>query len=252
MQDMCLAAIRRGIPEIAFTEHADFMEEDECRGRLDPDEWWVELDRCRSSFQGRLIIRAGLEFGEPHRFPREFDTLTSAYPWDVILGALHWVDDTLVFDARYFERSPDRAYQAYFDELAELAEGPSFDVLAHLDIVKRYGYDHYGPFDPRPYEKSIRRVLRLCADRGTSLEINTATTRRPVGEPSPELKILEWFREEGGTWITLGSDAHEPDHVGYELNRAFRLAGRAGFENLARWEARRATAASLAKGSGFR
>jgi histidinol-phosphatase (PHP family) len=246
MEDMCLGAVRRGVPEIAFTEHADFMEGDECRGLFRADRWWVEFERCRNLFRDRLIIRAGLEFGEPHRFPREFDALSKAYPWDVILGSLHWVEGTLVFHNQYFDRSPEAAYQAYFSELAELAAGPRFDVLAHPDIVKRYGYDHYGPFDPRPYEETIRRTLNLCGQRGIALELNTATLRRPVGEVSPDPMIIEWFRQEGGSWITLGSDAHQPDHVGHELDLASQLADAAGFEAIARWEARRVSPQSIA------
>jgi histidinol-phosphatase (PHP family) len=58
--------------------------------------------------------------------------------------------------------------------------------------------------------------------------------------------IIEWFRQEGGSWITLGSDAHQPDHVGHELDLASQLADAAGFEAIARWEARRVSPQSIA------
>jgi len=81
--------------------------------------------------------------------------------------------------------------------------------------------------------------------------INTATMRRPIGEVSPDPKIIEWYREEGGSRITLGSDAHEPDHVGFDLDRARRLAGDAGLPTLARWEGRHPTDHSLTGGTEF-
>ncbi|MGD2251507.1 MAG: histidinol-phosphatase HisJ family protein [Anaerolineales bacterium] len=238
MSDMCRAALAMGIPEIAFTDHFDLIPEDPCYAFFQADGWWQEIKRCRQAFRHSLIIRAGVEIGEPHRFRAEVDDLLASHPWDFAIGSLHWTADELIFDPQYYQQPEDRAYRRYFGELLQMVEQSDIDILAHLDIVKRYGFEHYGPFDPQRYQSEIRSILRACASRGIAIEVNTSTLRRSVNEPSPNTTPLRWFAEEGGKWITLGSDAHLPEHVGFGLQKAIRSVCAAGFEVLAAYELR--------------
>ena len=238
MEEMCRAALTLGLPEIGFTEHYDLLPDDPCYAFFRADAWWEELERCRSQFSGDLRIRAGIELGEPHRFAEDMESLLSTFEWDYSLGSLHWVGDELIFDHNYFRRSPDLAYREYFLELAQMAALGGFDVLAHMDVVKRYGFNAYGFYDPLSFEPEIRKVLRACVSGGIALEVNTAMLRRPVNQTSPVRPILDWYREEGGQWITFGSDAHHPDHIGYGLHEVVSAVRGAGFENMASFTGR--------------
>jgi histidinol-phosphatase (PHP family) len=160
------------------------------------------------------------------------------YPWDYSMGSMHWVGTKSVFDRSYFSKPADVAYRTYFLELAKMAANGDFDILAHMDVVKRYGFDAYGVYDPNQYEREIREVLRICATRGIALEVNTAPLRRPINQIAPSSVILPWFREEGGRWVTLGSDAHLTAHVGFGLDVAMSFLRSAGFEDLASFESR--------------
>jgi len=230
MMEMCRAAIDAGLQEIGFSEHFDLHPRDPCRQFFQADQWWQELERCREEFRPGLTLRAGVELSEPHRHRNQMHAILSQYPWDYVLGALHYVDDDLIFDAAYFERPQHRAYSDYFEELLRMAQDGPFDVLAHMDIVKRYGCEHYGSYDPKRWEEPIRQVLAVLTHTGKGLEINTITLRRPIGELTPELPILRWFYEMGGRWVTFGSDAHQPEHVGYGFAKALRSLHRAGFQ----------------------
>jgi histidinol-phosphatase (PHP family) len=106
------------------------------------------------------------------------------------------------------------------------------DIVAHADIVKRYGFDNYGPYRAELYEDEIRAVLQACAASGMALEINTSTLRRPIKESSPNKQIVRWFFEEGGRHITLGSDAHHPDQIAYGLESIVRWLPETGFDHL--------------------
>lgn len=220
MTDMCHAALEALIPEIGFTEHFDLHPQDACPNFFRVDEWWKELEACRDAFRGLLTIRSGIELGEPHCYPGVIRDLLSSYPWDYTLGSLHWIGDDLIFQQEYFKRSKHAAYKDYYQEMQCMAEDGEFDILAHMDIVKRYGFEHYGPFDPREFEASIRSILRTLAKRNIAIEINTITLRRSVNETSPSRQILHWFFEEGGQWVTIGSDAHTPEEVGFGLHQA--------------------------------
>lgn len=236
MSDMCAAAVARGIPEIGFTEHYDLHPDENPRDWLNLDQWARELERCRAEFAGRLVIRAGIEIGEPHLFAQEAREMLARYPFDYALGSLHWVGSDNVFMADYFERTPEEAYGAYFEELERMTRTGDFQILSHLDVPVRTAFGIYGSYDPVPFEARIRPVLRNCIDRGIALEINAGTLRRSAAILTPSLPILEWYAEMGGLHLTLGSDAHRPEHVGAGLDAALSAARTAGLTHLTRFE----------------
>jgi histidinol-phosphatase (PHP family) len=238
MKEMCAAAIDRGIQILGFSDHYDLLPEDPCFDFFRADDWWGEYGLCRQAFEGDLTLVAGIEIGEPHRFPKAVEELLGAYPWDYSLGSLHWVGNQNVFSPEYFDYGKDLSYRRYFTELLNLVREGTFDILAHMDIVKRYGFDFHGPYDPVYFEESIREVLRTCAQKGIAIEVNTSTLRRPIQQTTPTNPILEWFRQEGGQWVTFGSDAHKPEHVGYGHNIALQSLTAAGFSYLAHFERR--------------
>ena len=238
MMEMCQAAVELNIKEIGFCDHYDLMPEDPCFAFFQADAWWESLQRCREDFQDSLTIRAGIELGEPHLFQDEMHEILEKYPWDYSMGSMHWVGSKTVFDPSYFKAPADVAYRTYFLELAKMVAHADFDILAHLDFIKRFGFDTYGMYDPFQFESEIRDVLRICATRGFALEVNTAPLRRPVNQIAPSAVILSWFREEGGRWVTLGSDAHLSEHVGFGLESAMSFLRSAGFEDLASFESR--------------
>ncbi|TFH37406.1 MAG: histidinol-phosphatase HisJ family protein [Anaerolineales bacterium] len=238
MEAICRAAIKAGINELGFSDHFDLHPQEPFPGYLDLEAWWSSLKACQKTFAGELVIRAGIEVGEPHHYPGRVRTLLKEFPWDFISGALHWVGTICVFDHAFFSGDENRTYTRYFAELERLVTEGEFDILAHLDVAKRYGYEQYGHFQPQRYEEPIRRILRRLAERDLALEINTSTLRRSIQQPCPDATVLAWFLDEGGRWVTLGSDAHNPADVGFGLSNMKSMVRAAGFEGLARYELR--------------
>lgn len=217
---MCRQAISIGLQEIGFSEHYDLVPEDEGFGFFDPERWWAELERCRETFKDSLTVRAGIEIGEPHRFPHDVQDILDKYDWDYVIGSLHWVAGELVFDRDYYSQPETDAYRRYLAELRRMVNDASFDILGHLDVVKRYGHDHYGPFDPAPYEDEFRALFRECIRRRITIEVNTSTLRRPLQEICPHPDLLRWYRQEGGYQVCLGSDAHSEKEIGFGFDLA--------------------------------
>ena len=238
MEEMCAAAVACGIPEIGITEHYDLHPDENPRDWLDLEKWAEELERCRARHSGRLTIRAGIEIGEPHRFPEEVRRISAQYPFDYILGSLHWVGRENVFYPEYFNRSQEEAFGIYFQELERMTREGGFDVLAHFDIPIRAGFQYFGSYDPCAYESLIRPILRNCVDRGIAVEINTGSLRRSAAVLNPGPPILAWYAEMGGRHLTLGSDSHRPQHVGAGLDAALTAAGQAGLPHVTRFEKR--------------
>jgi histidinol-phosphatase (PHP family) len=253
MEAMCLAAVELGIPEIGFTEHYDLHPDEWPRDWFKPKAWFAELARCREVFRRQLVIRAGIEIGEPHIFQEEMQKILASGSFDYVLGSLHWVGRRNIFDKNYFARPADEAFGEFFAELERMTRAGGFDILSHFDVAVRVGYEVYGAYDPRRYEEVIRAVLRNCLAHGIALDINTAALRRKYAAGathaspllSPGLDILRWYKALGGERVTLGSDAHRPDHVGSHLGLALQAVRAAGFDHLTFFEGRRARLAPL-------
>jgi histidinol-phosphatase (PHP family) len=241
MVTACDMASLRGLKEIGFADHADFEPLDECCGYFRPDDYLAEVRRCMIAYGDLLTIRAGVEIGEGHIYKQEAAELLRR-PFDFVLASLHWVGGRPAFDARYFaDQTLDEGLQAYFDEMAKLAAGADYDVLAHFDLVRRAVYRVYGlsTVDYTPYEEVIRHTLKTVAKRGKGLEINTSSCWKGMGDPHPTQQVLQWYREAGGEILVFGSDAHRFDAIGLDFDVALDMVRMAGFTRLAKFQRRR-------------
>ncbi len=235
----CETAIELGLAEICVTDHADFVPKSRSNGYYRPDAYFAEVERCRAVFGDRVTLRAGVEIGEWHIYPERATALAEGYPYDFILGSLHRVGEETVMLPDYFHpRSELEAYEAYYTELLVMIQHGGFDVMAHLDVPKRYGFTVHNRYVSGEYEAMIREVLRAAIAGGIGLEINTGTARRTVGEPSPDLGVLRWYRELGGEIITVGSDAHRTADVAYGFDQAAEMLREVGFRAIAGYQER--------------
>lgn len=239
MEEMCRAAVARGFREIGFSEHYDLNPVDDCFNWLEVDAWYAELERCRQQFVGKLVIRAGVEFSEPHLYPQGVQNLLDSLQLDYIIGSLHYVGTQLVFAEQYFrQRSVDQAFLDYFTELELMTRTGNFDILGHLDVLALTGKQVYGVYEPARYEDVIRAALRNCVERGNVIEINTQGLRKPVNMLVPGMDILRWYVEMGGESVCPGSDAHQTDQVGAHLDAAIQSARQAGIQSITGFEKR--------------
>jgi histidinol-phosphatase (PHP family) len=232
MERTCARAVALGLPAVAFTEHADYTSwmvpgtsdemvippELDLRGYLD------RIQRCRDLFPD-LRILSGLELGEPHWHGPAVVSLLSGGRFDLVLGSLH----CLPFGQRYREMSSlyqqwpaDTVVRKYLAEIPHLIAGSdAFSVLAHIDYPLRYWPAEAGPFDPAAFQEEFRYALRALAESGRALEINT--------EVPLHREIIRWWHDVGGTAVTFGSDAHEPDKLARRFSDAAALAAACGF-----------------------
>ena len=239
MSAQCERAIELGIGELCITDHCDWHPLDESTGVYRPAAYFEELERCRATYGDRLTLLAGVELGEPHLFAAEAAALLAGWPYDFVLGSLHWVDDRMSLDPPYFDgRTAADAYNTYFDEMARMAARGGFDVVGHFDVPKRSGYAIHGGYDARDFAESIRAALRACVQSGVGLEINTSSYRRGLDEPCPSLETLRWYRELGGEILTIGSDSHQPETLAGSFDAGLNVAREAGFHYLTHFRGR--------------
>jgi len=143
---------------------------------------------------------------------------------------VHFVDGLSIDESRYLEadgwRDPDRVFERYYETLTEAAQTGAFDVVAHLDLPKKWGFRP--STDIRELED---RALAAIAAAGMAVEINTSgLDRHPVAEMYPAEDLLRRARQ-AGIAVTFGSDAHSAAEVGSHFAQALELAGAAGHES---------------------
>lgn len=241
MEEMCKSAIAQDIPEIGFSEHFDLHPLEPCQNWFQVDQWWSELERCRAEFAGRLLIRAGIEVGEPHLYQSEMQAMLERRPFDYALGSLHWVGRNSVFDINYFKNHDEPVtYSTFFVELEKMTRMGGFDILSHFDVFIRTSQAVYGHYNAEDYVDLIRPILRNCIDHGIALDLNTSALRKRANVLTPNLEILRWYAELGGERVTLGSDAHKPLDVGSHLDVALAIAKEAGLRYLTYFSGRQA------------
>ena len=110
----------------------------------------------------------------------------------------------------------------YLAEVPALVVGDEpFEIVTHLDYAVRYWPEaDAGPFDPRRFEGEFRAAMRAIAESGRALEMNT----RRLWPWMPQ-----WWGEEGGRTLSLGSDAHTPGALAHGFPEAAAMLESFGF-----------------------
>ena len=160
--------------------------------------------------------------------------------FDYVLGSVHFLGDHAVdmegeHDIWRAEGDPDSIWRRYFELLGEAARSGLFDILAHPDLVKKWGAGRPSPErDPRFYYEP---AVEAIAESGVAVEVSTAGLRKPAGEmyPAPALGRM---CVEAGAVFSLSSDAHTPAEIGYAYDRAVKEMRSWGVEEIAAFEHR--------------
>lgn len=149
---------------------------------------------------------------------------------EVVLGSIHflsgWAFDDPAYISEWDKRDVDKVWENYFNEWAKAASSGIFEVMAHLDLVKKFG--HRSQYE----EDFAQEAARVASENQVLIEVSTAGWRKPVNELYPSTTFIKACAERGVNF-TLGSDAHCPSEVGYRLNDAADILQSFGVEKVA-------------------
>jgi histidinol-phosphatase (PHP family) len=233
----------RGIEYLGVSEHV-------YRFRQSLDVWrhpfWVanatdDLDDYCEFVRAETGLALGIEADfVPGREDRMANLLETR-DWDYVLGSVHFVGDGAVdmggeWDLWRRQSDPDKVWRSYFETLGEAARSGLFDVITHPDLVKMWGDERPRPTrDPRfYYEIAVQRI----ADSDVAVEVSTAGLRKPARAIYPDPAFLSMCLEAGRP-VTLSSDAHTPNDLGYRYEEAVELLESLRVEEVAVFEDRR-------------
>lgn len=113
--------------------------------------------------------------------------------------------------------------------LENIAAFDGFDVYGHIDYVVRYGPNKNANYSYQKYADIIDEILKALIIKGKGIEINTGGFKYGLGHPNPAEDIIKRYHELGGEIITIGADAHQPEHVAFDFEKVPSILKEAGF-----------------------
>lgn len=223
-------AIAAGLTEYGISDHAPATPEPFDDWRMSADqlpEYLAWIERARIAADDRLPIRAGLECDWLPDCEPWIESLAGKHNWDYLIGSVHylsdWDFDNPVWLKKWAQTDVDDAWHRYWTTYAKMAESGLFDILAHPDLIKKFGYKPSG--DLRRYYEP---VIDAIASSGSAIELNTAGWHKPCKEAYPEPDFLE-LACSAGIPLTISSDAHHPREVARDFDQAIKLAQQTGY-----------------------
>lgn len=232
---MARQAKAAGLLGICFTDHLDMdYPKDSELFLLDIPRYLNETRILAQSFADtpkRLEIRTGIELGLQPHLAGKHEHLLTEYDFDFVIGSSHVVHGIDPYYPEYYEgRRELQAYEEYFSSILEnIAAFDGFDVYGHLDYVVRYGPNQNRFYSYDVFRDIIDEILKALIARGKGIEVNTGGFKYGLGHPNPTEEILKRYRELGGEIITIGSDAHAPEHIAYSFGQIPALLQESGF-----------------------
>lgn len=243
MHEYVEAAIAAGIQEIGFSDHIPMYwlpEEQRDPGIAMPmaelPEYVEDVLRLRERYS-EIPIRLGIEADFIPGREEELKKLLEPYPWDYVIGSVHFIGDWGFDDPstvnRYADWDISELYAKFFTLERLAAESGLFDILAHLDLIKKFGHRPSNDLQ-RLYED----MAGVVAEAGVAIELSTAGLRKPVQEVYPHPSLLKACCERRVP-LVISSDAHSPQEVAWGFADARELAIQTGYRSVVRFEGRK-------------
>jgi histidinol-phosphatase (PHP family) len=218
-------AIELGIDIYGFSEHAP-MDFDE-KYRLSFDEmnlYEKDVLDAKEKYANQIEILLGYEVDW---LPNHMSDIVLKSKVDYLIGSVHFLDkwgfDNPEFISGYKDRDIDEVWQVYFDTIEDMAKSGLFDIAGHLDLMKVFKF-----LPSKDIRIMAKGALRAIKQSNMTLELNSSGLRKPIGEIYPSIGLLE-MAYELDIPITLSSDAHKIEQIGYGYDEVISLASSVGY-----------------------
>lgn len=249
MEAIICDAIKMGMDEICFTDHVDYGVKDDwdCGheinfregipyANVDYPNYFAKIDAMKKLYGRNIRIKRGMEFGVQTHTIHKYNTLFMRYPFDFIILSIHQIGDKEFWTQDFQRGKTQREYiEQYYEEMfAIVKEYRNYSVLGHMDLIARYDKEGVYPFEN--IRELVEEILKTVIADGKGIEFNTSYHRYGLSDTTPCLDILKMYRELNGEIITIGSDSHNPEHLGMHILETHNLLKALGFKAFCTYE----------------
>ncbi|OEF98824.1 histidinol-phosphatase [Vulcanibacillus modesticaldus] len=236
-------AIKLGLDQIGLSDHMPIIHL--TKDKILPgvamelyqlEEYVTEVLDLKKEYQKDIEIKLGLEADYIRGYEEKIEKLLSPYPFDYILGSIHFLGEWDLSDSRQMEgwkqRSIDEIFTDYYLSVQNAAKSGLYDIIGHFDIVKKYGHRPQSDINPL-----IETTLNVIRNANMAMEINVSGLYKISKEIFPAPGIVEKAISLGIPF-TLGSDAHKPEHIHRGIEEGRMLLKKLGVSKLATFNQR--------------
>lgn len=227
MEQMIEKAISLGLKRICFTDHMDYDYPPVGKYSFifDPDAYVRKIEELKSRYAKDIEILTGIELGlQPHLAER-MTVLLASYPFDFVIGSSHVVDGIDPYYPEYWENRSiyDGIYRYYESIIENCKVFNGFNVYGHIDYIIRYLPGQLKSpvkmdYSYADYADILDEALKTIICLGKGIEVNSSALKYGHSYPHPKPELLKRYKELGGELITIGSDAHKPEHLCYDFS----------------------------------
>lgn len=244
LQDYIEQAIAKGMTQLGLSDHMPLI-------HVDRDTYYPEVTMAleelpryveeafelQAQYASQLDIRVGMEADYIEGFEESIQRLIESYPWDYIIGSVHFLGTWDLSDFRqqheWAGKDIREVYEQYYDAICKAARSGMYDYIGHIDMIKRFGVV------PEQSTADLETMaLRAIQEAGIATELNTAGWRSDAKEQYPKREMLEQAYKLGIP-LTIGSDAHTPLLIGKHFHEADQLLREVGYTKLATFKQRK-------------
>ena len=239
-------AMKRGMKEICFTDHLDLdypAENGLEMFKLDLDKYFEEMSSIRWNYKDSIKIKIGIEMGINPEIYSECTELIHKYPFDFVIGSSHMVNGIDPYYPTFWENRKihDCIMEYYEAILRNVTFYNEYDVYGHLDYVRRYVRDKSYVYVDSDFYDITEMILKNIIAKGHGIELNTRSLADGLTTYIPTITLLERYKRLGGEIITVGSDSHKLNNLGYGFSTARDILINTGFKYITTFENRKPT-----------
>ncbi|MCX7749631.1 MAG: PHP domain-containing protein [Clostridia bacterium] len=172
---------------------------------------YIELIQKIRKMKLPIKVKFGLEVCYIQGTEDIVKNIIDCFKWDFVTGSVHWIDGW-GFDHKkehWEDKNVDLVYKRYYSIMANLIKSKLFDIVAHPDSIKCFGY--FPSFDLTGIYQNIAKLLHyhnVYAEQSAGLHLNYGLVEIGLNQ-----NLYKIFKENDVKLITA-SDAHKPEDVG--------------------------------------
>lgn len=238
--EMVDAATALGVDELGVSDHLVLPPRGDVPAyAMNPDRLEEYITAIRSAERpGGPAMRIGLEIDYFPEMEDELGSRLEVLPLDVRIGAVHCVDEFVVDShprawKMLDESGRNAAHRGYWRRIEQMARSGLFDMVAHLDLPKKFGYHATDDLSD-----VVDAALDAIAAADLVVEVSTAGWHKPCLDAYPSIDLLQRCHSRHIA-VTISADAHDAGHLVRDFKHAAERIAAVGYEHVARFDAAR-------------
>jgi histidinol-phosphatase (PHP family) len=248
VEENCKKAVEIGLKEICFTNHQEGIQllnnnEAESLTKQKMVKYIQDIEKAKEKFSN-LSIKFGVEIGYDGKAAILLNQFISNYDFDYVLSSIHDIDGKYV-PKKIIElnskKEQTKFIKEYFRLINCMINEISFDCVGHIDVIFKFLSKTENKIDFIEYKKDLIKCIDSMKKKDVGFELNTRGLNLPIKNFYPSKSILRLFFNAGIQKITIGSDSHSPDQLGFGIKQGIRFLKDVGFTKFCTFEKRKPT-----------